>query len=262
MVRIFLAILRSFFRARMTVRPIEPADRDEVAKLLSEQFAYWEPLTRKLRLSSSELLPLISAHIDYCAAGKLGVVARGHDGALLGVITAEDDYRPFVPPEALLTPRLRMVGDILGRVDVPSAWTPKGEGDLFYCDLAAIDPVLADKHVLAALALGILDHLSAIGFKRGYAKVTNPRMVDRMRGFERLLRRPIFTELCRYRDPMGNQVVAIGWSLDFWHSRVALVLRNLGERVVSFGLSGFRKIVYSLRLAPRASFIIAGEKKR
>jgi len=61
---------------------------------------------------------------------------------------------------------------------------------------------------------------------------------------------------------MGNQVVAIGWSLDFWHSRVALVLRNLGERVVSFGLSGFRKIVYSLRLAPRASFIIAGEKKR
>ncbi|MBM4252690.1 MAG: hypothetical protein FJ146_12015 [Deltaproteobacteria bacterium] len=232
MTRIFLAILRAFFRLRMTVRPIAPGDTEAVARLLAEQFAYREPLTRQLGLSSQELLPLISAHIDYCAQGKLGVVAHSHGGTLLGVITAEDDFRPFVPPEDLLTPRLRMVGDVLGRVSLPNAWIPQSERELFYCDLAATDPQYADKHVLAALTLGIFDHLSAMGFKRGYAKVTNERMMARLRGFERLLWRPIFTELCRQRSAAGSEVIAVGWSLDFWQSRFKARVSsiNFGEK--------------------------------
>ncbi len=243
MPRIIVTILRLFFRLRMKTRPLQSGDRDAAAKLLADQFAYREPLTRQLGLSSSELLPLISAHIDHCAAGNLGVVALRRDGVMLGVITAEDDYRPFVPPEQLLTPRLRMVGEVLGRVNLPPAWSPDSEGELFYCDLAATDPKIADKHVLAALTLGIFDHMTARGFKRGYAKVTNPRMIERLRGFERLLGCPIFTVICSYRDPVGNVVTAVGWSLDF--------------------LAGFfRHINFSWRLPARVSFTTLRESKR
>ncbi len=212
-----MTVLRWFFHLRMTIRPIEGQDIEPAARLLALQFATREPLTRHLKLRTEDLMPLFREHLAFCAREGTGVVAISRSGAMLGVITAEDDFAPFVPSPEVLTPETAQVGRILDAVQVPKTWQSQRARDLFYCDLAAVDPQLADKHVLAALTLGIFDHLSRLGFQRGYAKVTNARMVARLRGFERLLSRSIFKELADHATEDGTRIVVLGWMLDFYH---------------------------------------------
>jgi hypothetical protein len=213
------------YRRRVAVRPLQGEHADAATRLLTEQFCRREPLCRHLAMPVDELLPFFREQVDKAARDDLGLVAVDKSGAVIGIVTMEDHCAPYVPTPALLTPALHVIGGLLEQLNLPAAFEPKGPGEVFHCAIAAVRPGRQIAPVLTVLIAGIWRHMIRKGYQRGYAKVTNPRVLDNMRKAERIARRGIFvftTERTeadfapdRFAPLTKFRVALVTWRLNF-----------------------------------------------
>lgn len=162
-----------------------PAHADEAAELLCHEFCRREPLCRFLRIETAELLPFFRQQTDHVARHGLGIVALDPTtGRIQGCITAEDHMAPFVPDAQALTPHLELIGAMLDALELPAEFRPRAHGEAFACGLAAIREGVRKKWLLTMMMIALAKHTSNLGYRRGYAKISNVRVSDRLRALE------------------------------------------------------------------------------
>ena len=222
MARAYIAL----YRRSVTIKPLSAAHVEEVTRILSEQFCQREPLCRNLGMSEEALLPFFREQVNRAAALDLGLVALNTDGKVVGAVTNEDHADPYVPTPQFLTPEFNAIGALLDELKLPTDCAPQSSGQVFYCALAAVEPRQVTAPVLSLLIAGICLHMEAKGYSRGYAKITNPRVIANMQKIERIMRQKIFTLASEKSDtdfapgqfaPLNSfRIALVHWKILFW----------------------------------------------
>lgn len=177
----------AFYRRFATIKPLTSEHQYQVALLLTEQFCLREPLCRNLKLDVAQLLPFFRHQVSRACELDLGLVALDSAGQVLGAVILEDHADPYVPGEDFLTPEFRAIGALLDQVSLPESLQEMPKGRLVYCALAAVKPGRHRAPILSMLTMAVSARMIPRGYSKGYAKVTNPRIIANFRKIERLL---------------------------------------------------------------------------
>lgn len=187
-----LPTLFVFFRRKLHLRPLRAEDLEIAAQLLTEEFCRREPLCRHLRIATAELLPFFREQVAWSAKHDLGIVALNATGTLVGVMIADDHCAQYQPNQALVTPTLNAIGSLLDNLALPPQHQTEAPGEVCYFGLAAVRQGQHEAPVLALLLAGLTRHAFKKGYRRAYAKVTNPAILARMRKHDRFVRQSVF----------------------------------------------------------------------
>ncbi|MCX6131481.1 MAG: hypothetical protein NTX25_20770 [Proteobacteria bacterium] len=160
-------------------------------ELLSQEFCQREPLCRQLGLKIDEIRPFFTELVESVIKQKLGVVALSWRGELLGVLTNEDHF-DRMEPQGHMNEALSAIGDYLDSIKIPEALEPAKRGELFHSGLAAVCSKNKNKAVLSMMILFSGRVVKRLGYKSGYAKVTNAAIARRFRSLERIARSEVF----------------------------------------------------------------------
>jgi len=131
--------------------------------------------------------------VTRAAARQLRRVALGPAAQVLAAVILEDHGDPYVPDEDLLTPEFRAIGALLDEVSLPSDLTQGPRGELLYCALVAVKPGRQLAPILNLLTVALSLFMVPRGYTKGYAKVTNPRIIYNFRKLEKRLGKSLFT---------------------------------------------------------------------
>jgi hypothetical protein len=215
----------AFYRRIARVKPLSLDHVDQASRLLTEQFCLREPLCRSLKLDVERLLPFFRDQVTRAARNQLGLVAVGPSGDVLGAVILEDHAEPYVPGEEFLTPEFVAIGSLLDEVSLPPDLKGMHGGEMVYCALAAVKPGRHKAPILGLMTVAVTTLMVPRGYTKGYAKVTNPRIIDNFRKLEHLLGQKIFTVTLEKSDkdfspgrfaPLMNFYVAVvHWNLAF-----------------------------------------------
>lgn len=215
----------AFYRRFVRIKPLSMDHLDQVSRLLTEQFCLREPLCRSLKLDVDRLLPFFRDQVTRAAKKKLGLVAVGPSGDVLGAVILEDHAEPYVPGEDFLTPEFIAIGALLDEVSLPPDLKETMGGQMVYCALAAVKPGRHKAPILGLMTVAVSTLMVPRGYSKGYAKVTNPRIIANFRKLERLLGRTVFTVTLEKSDkdfPPGRfaplvdfYVAVVHWNLAF-----------------------------------------------
>lgn len=181
------------YRRRVSIRPLSSEHIEDAALLLTEQFCLREPLCKSLGMSVEKLLPFFREQVIRAAARDLGLVALSPAGDLVGALTMEDHLDPYVPSPHLVTPEFRAIGALLEELKLPDDVAPHKVGEVFNCALAAVKPGFDHIPIMSLLMPATFLHTDPKGYLRGYAKITNPRIIRRMRQTERRFHLGVFS---------------------------------------------------------------------
>ncbi len=179
------ATLRAMHRS-VRIEVLRAEHVDAAARLLSYGFVHFEPLCQKLGILEQDIRPFFLSQTAHVAEQGLGIVALDRQGKVIGAVTIEDHLARFKPDPAQVTKELAAIGNLLDSLDLPSELAPSRKGEVYHCGLASVARGTGHAPILVMMFLGIFRHLRASGYKRGYAKVSNPRIAATFRKLERL----------------------------------------------------------------------------
>ncbi|RZA25905.1 MAG: hypothetical protein EOP10_05325 [Proteobacteria bacterium] len=193
MISIALEFSIRLFHRGIYTSVLESKHIDEATEMLASEFCKREPLCRVLGLSVNDIRGFFREQLVHVAKHKLGVVACNAQGRLLGVVTIEDYCDQFQCTPENLHPGIQSIGQYLDSIELPADIVPKGHGELYHCALAAVAKGKGQSQVLSLLFLKINTHLRSMGYKRGYAKVTNPGILKRFKRLEKYAFSQVFS---------------------------------------------------------------------
>jgi hypothetical protein len=81
---------------------------------------------------------------------------------------------------------------LLDEVGLPPDLKRVPRGRMVYCALAAVKPGRHEAPILGMMTTAVTTFMVPRGYTKGYAKVTNPRIIANFRKIERLLGRKLF----------------------------------------------------------------------
>lgn len=242
----------AYYRSKARVRFLTEEHLEDAVMLLTDQFCLREPLSQNLQLSPERLRPFFREQVIRAAQRGLALVVLDPHGEVLGAVIMEDHGDPYVPSPQFLLPEFVAIGRLLDAVKFAQESKPPAQGTVLYCALVAVRsgarprPRAGAKAQSVPVLTLITAAVSALmlpkGYQKGYAKITNPRVIATFLKLERRLGRRIFWvstpvteknfEPGRFAPLSQFSVTVVCWNLAFWSrpDQISLSLNEMGIR--------------------------------
>ena len=171
---------------------MKPEDCKQASEILAQEFFSREPLCLALKVPLEDITPFFREMTAVITSQKLGFVIRDTNRRVVACMVAEDHKTPFQPDTHTPSQKLRWIHAILDREHPDRAFDILSAGVVFHAGLVAIRHDLGKNKVLPWLLMEVGKNLYNRGYRAGYAKISNPKIIKTLAKLERPLRYPFF----------------------------------------------------------------------